>query len=108
MTAADLAAREADEVQGYVDGLGAVLLAFAALALLVGGFIIWNTFVGAGLGAALASAVTVQQAGTATVVLPARQLLADLVLAGAAGLIAAAVPARRAGRLDPLNAIGTQ
>ena len=67
-----------------------------------------GTTVGAGLGAALASAVTVQQAGTATVVLPARQLLADLVLAGAAGLIAATVPARRAGRLDPLNAIGTQ
>jgi hypothetical protein len=44
VTAADLAARQAGEVQGYVDGLGAVLLAFAALALLVGGFIIWNTF----------------------------------------------------------------
>ena len=44
VTAADLAARQADEVQGYVEGLGAVLLAFAALALLVGGFIIWNTF----------------------------------------------------------------
>ena len=44
VTAADLATRQADEVQGYVDGLGAVLLAVAALALLVGGFIIWNTF----------------------------------------------------------------
>jgi putative ABC transport system permease protein len=44
VTAAGLAARQADEVQGYVDGLGAVLLAFAAVALLVGGFIIWNTF----------------------------------------------------------------
>ena len=65
-----------------------------------------GTAVGAGLGAAIASAVTVQQAGTATVVLPARQLLVDLVLAGAAGLLAAAVPARRAARLDPLNAIG--
>jgi putative ABC transport system permease protein len=54
------------------------------------------------------AAVTVQRAGTATVVLPARQLLVDLVLAGAAGLLAAAVPARRAGRLDPLTAIGTQ
>ena len=64
--------------------------------------------VGAGLGAALASAVTVQQAGTATVVLPARQLLVDLVLASAAGLLAAAVPARRAARLGPLNAIGTR
>src|SRR6266540_3368809 len=44
VTAADLAARQADQVQGYVDGLGAVLLVFAAVALLVGGFIIWNTF----------------------------------------------------------------
>ena len=67
-----------------------------------------GTAVGAGLGAVLASAVTVQQAVTATVVLPARQLLADLVLAGTAGLVAAAVPARRAARLDPLKAIGTQ
>ena len=67
-----------------------------------------GTTVGAGLGAALAGAVTVQQAGTATVVLPARQLLVDLVLAGAAALLAAALPARRAARLDPLSAIGTQ
>src|SRR6266498_1672454 len=36
VTAAALAARQADQAQAYVDGLGA--------ALLVGGFIIWNTF----------------------------------------------------------------
>ncbi len=63
---------------------------------------------GGGLGAALASAITAQQAGTATIVLPARQLLVDLALASTAGLIAAAVPARRAARLNPLTAIGTQ
>jgi putative ABC transport system permease protein len=44
VTAATLAARQADEVQGYLDGLRATLLAFAAVALLVGSFIIWNTF----------------------------------------------------------------
>jgi putative ABC transport system permease protein len=44
VTAAASAARQADEVRGYVDGLRAVLLVFAAVALLVGGFIIWNTF----------------------------------------------------------------
>jgi putative ABC transport system permease protein len=63
---------------------------------------------GAGLGAALASAITIQQAGTATIVLPARQLLVDLALASTAGLIAAAVPARRAARLSPLTAIGVE
>jgi putative ABC transport system permease protein len=63
---------------------------------------------GIGAGAALAQAVTVQQAGVATVVLPAGQLLVDLVLAGAAGLLAAAVPAHRAARLDLLTAIGVE
>jgi putative ABC transport system permease protein len=67
-----------------------------------------GTTLGAGLGAALASAITVQQAGVATIVLPARQLLADLALASTAGLIAAAVPARRAARLSPLTAIGAE
>jgi putative ABC transport system permease protein len=63
---------------------------------------------GIGVGAALARAVTVQQAGVATIALPARQLLVDLVLAGTAGLVAAAIPARRAARLDLLTAIGVE
>ena len=63
---------------------------------------------GTGLGAALARAVTVRQAGVATIALPAGQLLADLALAGTAGLLAAAVPARRAARLDLLTAIATE
>jgi putative ABC transport system permease protein len=63
---------------------------------------------GIGVGAALARAVTVQQAGVATIALPARQLLVDLVLAGTAGLVAAAIPAHRAARLDLLTAIGTE
>ena len=64
--------------------------------------------IGAGLGAALASAITVQQAGTATIILPARQLLVDLALASTARLIAAAVPARRAALLSPLTAIAVE
>jgi putative ABC transport system permease protein len=67
-----------------------------------------GTTLGAALGAALASAITVQQAGTATIVLPARQLLVDLALASSAGLVAAALPARRAARLSPLTAIGME
>jgi putative ABC transport system permease protein len=67
-----------------------------------------GTTLGAALGAALASAITVQQAGTATIVLPARQLLVDLALASSAGLVAAALPARRAARLSPLSAIGME
>src|SRR4029450_10391466 len=43
-TAGSPAARQAGEVQGYLAGLRATLLAFAAVALLVGSFIIWNTF----------------------------------------------------------------
>jgi putative ABC transport system permease protein len=67
-----------------------------------------GTTLGAGLGAALASAITVQQAGVATIVLPARQLLVDLALASTAGLIAATVPARRAARLNLLTAISAE
>jgi putative ABC transport system permease protein len=63
---------------------------------------------GVGVGAAVARAVTIQQAGVATIALPASQLLVDLVLAGAAGLLAAAVPAHRAARLDLLTAIGAE
>jgi putative ABC transport system permease protein len=63
---------------------------------------------GIGVGAAVARAVTVQQAGVATVTLPASQLLVDLVLAGTAGLVAAAIPAHRAARLDLLTAISTE
>src|SRR6266542_1759058 len=67
-----------------------------------------GTTLGAGLGAALASAITVQQAGVATIVLPARQLLVDLALPSTAGLIAATVPARRAARLNLLTAISAE
>jgi hypothetical protein len=68
---------------------------------------------------ALASGYTLRQgrppSGSGEVVLDAatavtgRWRLGDtLALASTAGLIAAAVPARRAARLNPLTAIGTQ
>jgi putative ABC transport system permease protein len=63
---------------------------------------------GIAVGAALARAVTIRQAGVATITLSASQLLLDLALAGAAGLVAAAIPARRAARLDLLTAIGIE
>jgi putative ABC transport system permease protein len=63
---------------------------------------------GVAVGAALARAVTIQQAGVATITLPTGQLLIDLTLAGTAGVVAAAVPAHRAARLDPLSAIGVE
>jgi putative ABC transport system permease protein len=63
---------------------------------------------GLAAGAAVARAVTLQQAGVATIALPAGQLLVDLALAGTAGLVAAAVPAHRAARLDLRTAIGLE
>ena len=85
----------------------AAMVRWESVIIAVSGALLGTTL-GAGLGAALASAMTVQQAGTATIVLPARQLLVDLALASTAGLIAAAVPARRAARLSPLTAIGVE
>jgi putative ABC transport system permease protein len=86
--------------------LGAMVRWEAAIIAVSGALV--GTAVGVGLGAALASAITVQQAGVATIVLPARQLMVDLALASAAGLIAAAIPARRAARLSPLTAIAVE
>ncbi len=60
------------------------------------------------LGAAIATAVTSQQTGAATVDVPALRLLAYLLLGGLAGLLAAAAPARRAARMRVLDAIGME
>lgn len=85
----------------------AAMVCWESVIITVSGALL-GTAVGIGLGAALASAITVQQAGIATIVLPARQLLLDLALASTAGLVAAAVPARRAARLDLLTAVGAE
>ena len=46
--------------------------------------------------------------GVSTFVLPSGQMLAIVVLAALAGVVAALGPARRAGRLNVLEAIATQ
>ena len=63
---------------------------------------------GVAAGGAVARAVTLQQAGVATISLPGMQLLVELVSAGTAGLAAAAVPAHRAARLDLRAAIDAE
>jgi putative ABC transport system permease protein len=61
---------------------------------------------GLGLGTALAYAVT--RAQQPTVVVPAAQLLAYAVVAVLAGVVASVVPARRAARLNMLDAIASE
>jgi putative ABC transport system permease protein len=92
---------------GMTAGQLAAMVCWESVIIAVSGALL-GTMLGTGLGAALASAITVQQAGVVTIVLPARQLLADLALASTAGLLAATLPARRAARLSPLTAIGAE
>jgi putative ABC transport system permease protein len=61
--------------------------------------------VGVGFGAAL---VSVLPAENAELTLPGPRLAALLVIAGLLGVVAAALPARRAGRLDVLRAIAEE
>ncbi|HEX6675649.1 MAG TPA: ABC transporter permease, partial [Actinomycetes bacterium] len=152
VTAATLAARQADEVQGYLGGLRAALLAFAAVALLVGSFIIWNTFsvlvagrtrelamlrllgatraqvlrsvlleaavvglvaaavgLAVGVGAAIGLEALLRGLGDtlppAGLVLLPRTVLAGLAVGALVTMAAALVPARRASRVAPLDAI---
>jgi putative ABC transport system permease protein len=75
-------------------------LLVAALAVLVG------LLLGTGLGGA---AVTVLGlTSSMTVVIPIQQLLGVVLLAAVTGLLAGAVPARRAARLDILRATATE
>ncbi len=115
VTAADLAARQADQVQGYVDGLGTVLLVFAAVALLVGGFIIWNTF------AVLVASRTREVALLRLLGATRRQVLGSVlgeatgvglvaavggVAAGAGAAVGLRAPAARPGRHAPARRAG--
>ena len=61
---------------------------------------------GLGLGAALAYAVTRAQQPTVTV--PAAQLVLFAVVAVLAGIVASVAPARRAARLNMLDAIASE
>ena len=59
--------------------------------------------IGIGFGWAIVAALPAEFAETVTV--PAGRIIVLMVVAGFAGLVAAALPARRAGRLDVLDAI---
>jgi putative ABC transport system permease protein len=75
-------------------------LLVAALAVLVG------LLLGTGLGAA---AVTVLGlTSSMAVVIPIQQLLGVVLLAAVTGVLAGAIPARRAARLDVLHAIASE
>ena len=69
---------------------------------------VYGAALGIGLGTVLGLALTtvLHSQGLVATAVPAPQLVLALVLGGLIGLVAAAVPARRAGRLDVLDAIG--
>ena len=152
VTAAGLATRQLGQLRGDLDGLRATLLAFAAVALLVGSFIIWNTFsvlvagrtrelallrllgatrrqvlgsvlaeaalvglvaaaagVAAGAGAADGLEALLRRLGDtlppAAPTLAPRTVLAGLAVGTLVTMAAALAPARRAGRVAPLEAL---
>lgn len=76
----------------------------AFIAVLIASYL--GTALGLGLGAALADAFT--HAQQATVVIPGRQLVSYIVATAIAGVLAAIVPARRAARLNVLDAIAAE
>lgn len=65
-----------------------------------------GTILGLGLGAGLAAALARSQ--QAAVAIPAGQLVIYILATGAAGVLASIGPARRAARLDMLNAIAAE
>jgi putative ABC transport system permease protein len=81
--------------------LGLMIAAESVIIATIGA--VEGTALGLGLGAALAAALTKSQQVTVTI--PAGQIAVYAVAAALAGLLAAAGPARRAGRLDLLTAL---
>ena len=63
--------------------------------------------VGLGIGRALVYAIKASGIETAETVVPVGQLAAIVALAGASGVLAALLPARRAARLDVLDAVAS-
>jgi putative ABC transport system permease protein len=68
---------------------------------------VFGTALGLGLGALLGSSVVgaLESQGVTRVIVPGGQLAAFLVVGAVIGVVAAAFPARRAGRLKVLEAI---
>jgi putative ABC transport system permease protein len=65
-----------------------------------------GTALGIGIGSALINAS--KGGDVSQLSIPIQEIAVIVVLAGLAAVLAAAVPARRAGRLDVLRAISTQ
>ena len=63
--------------------------------------------IGLGIGRALVYAIKASGIETAETVVPVGQLAAIVALAGASGVVAALLPARRAARLDVLDAVSS-
>lgn len=78
----------------------------SVIVAVLGGLV--GVVVGIGLGAALVGVVAGETGGPMTIEVPAVQLAAYLLLAGPAGVLAAAGPARRATRMNLLAAIDAE
>jgi len=70
---------------------------------------LYGAVLGIGLGTVLGLALTrvLHRQGLVATAVPLPLLLLGLLLGGVIGLVAAAIPARRAGRLNVLEAIST-
>lgn len=87
------------QLRWAVRGEAAIVAVFGALLGMV---------VGIMFAIALATALTADDPGLLTLKLPITQLVVITVLAALAGIVAAILPARRAARLDVLEAISTE
>jgi putative ABC transport system permease protein len=87
------------QLRWAVRGEAAIVAVFGALLGMV---------VGIAFAIALAAALTADDPGLLTLKLPISQLVVITVLAALAGIVAAILPARRAARMDVLQAISTE
>jgi putative ABC transport system permease protein len=85
--------------------LGAMVACEAMIIAVLGAVL--GVTLGVGLGSALAGTLTASN-GSAVVTVPGAQLALYVIGAGAAGIVAAIAPARRAANLDMLTAISSQ
>lgn len=86
------------QLRWAVRGEAAIVAVFGALLGMV---------IGVAFAVALATALTADDPGLLTLKLPVTQLVAITVLAALAGIVAAILPARRAARMDVLQAVSS-